>query len=151
MDGTRQAASPRALPHLPTLPEPHRRLTQVTAKGYTARKRGEAVRTRTVLLQSHTHHFLGTFGGPGNGDLRGESQRACQVARMYAMSQQLDLARILIRLDGGYGNTAVLSDFLAMGLGLIGRSRDYALLGRPEVLAVLSLPSSFRWTHPESG
>src|SRR5436305_1982924 len=38
-----------------------------------------------------------------------------------------------------------------MGLGLIGRSRDYALLGRPEVLAVLSLPSSFRWTHPESG
>src|SRR5436305_5329996 len=38
-----------------------------------------------------------------------------------------------------------------MGLGLIGRSRDYALLGRPEVLAVLSLPSSFRWTHAESG
>lgn len=70
---------------------------------------------------------------------------------MYATSQQLDLARILIRLDGGYGDTAVLSDVLAMGLGLIGRSRDYALLGRPEVLAVLSLPPSFRWTHAESG
>jgi hypothetical protein len=130
VDGTRQAASPRALPHLPTLPEPHRRLTQVTAKGYTGRKRGEAVRTRTVLLQSHTHQFLGTFGGPGNGDLRGELQRACQVARMYATSQHLDLARILMRLDGGYGDTAVLSDFLAMGLGLLARSRDYALLGR---------------------
>ena len=151
VDGTRQAARQRALPHLPTLPEPHRRLTQVTAKGYTGRKRGEAVRTRTVLLQSHTHQFLGTFGGPGNGDLRGELQRACQVARMYATSQQLDLARILIRLDGGYGDTAVLSDFLALGLGLIGRSRDYALLGRPEVLAVLSRPPSVRCTHPESG
>ena len=151
MDGTRQAARQRALPHLPTLPEPHRRLTQVTAKGYTGRKRGEAVRTRTVLLQSHTHQFLGTFGGAGNGDLRGELQRACQVARRYATSQQLDLARVLIRLDGGYGDTAVLSDFLAMGLGLIGRSRDYALLGRPEVLAVLSRPPSFRCTHPESG
>jgi len=103
VDGTRQAARQRALPHLPTLPEPHRRLTQVTAKGYTGRKRGEAVRTRTVLLQSHTHQFLGTFGGPGNGDLCGELQRACQVARMYATSQQLDLAQILIRLDGGYG------------------------------------------------
>ena len=50
---------------------------------------------------------------------------------MYATSQQLDLAQILIRLDGGYGDTVVLSDFLAMGLGLIARSRDYALLGRP--------------------
>jgi len=70
---------------------------------------------------------------------------------MYATSQQLDLAQILIRLDGGYGDTVVLSDFLAMGLGLIGRSRDYALLGRPEVLAVLSLPPSVRCTHPESG
>ena len=38
-----------------------------------------------------------------------------------------------------------------MGLGLIVRSRDYALLGRPEVLAVLSRSPSVRCTHPESG
>jgi hypothetical protein len=151
VDGTRQPARQRALPHLPTLPEPHRRFAQVSAEGYTGRKRGEVVRTRTVVLQAHTHQWLGTFGGPGNGNLRGELQRACQVASTYATSQHLHPAQILIRLDGGYGDTVVMSDVLAMGLGLIGRSRDYALLGRPEVQAALLRPPSLSSTHPESG
>lgn len=151
VDGTRQAARQRALPHLPTLPAPHRRLAQVAAPGYTGRKRGEVVRTRTTILQAHTHHWLGTFGGPGNGDLRGELQRACQVAMAYAKKHQLQANQILLRLDGGYGDTAVLSDVLAMGLGVIARSRDYALLGRPEVLAVLARPPVARCIHPESG
>jgi hypothetical protein len=89
--------------------------------------------------------------GPGNGDLRGGLQRACQVATAYATNHQLLPSQILFRLDGGYGDTAVLSDVLAMGLGVIARSRDYALLGRPEVLAVLSRPPVARGTHPESG
>lgn len=151
VDETRQAARQRALPHLPTLPEPQRRLAQVAVPGYTGRKRGEAVRTRTTILQAHTHQWLGTFGGPGNGDLRGGLQRACQLATAYARKHQLQANQILLRLDGGYGDTAVLSDVLALGLGMIARSRDYALLGRPEVLAVLARPPARRWTHPESG
>jgi len=151
VDGTRQPARQRALPHLPMLPEPHRRLALVAAPGYTGRKRGEVVRTRTTLLQAHTHQWLGTFGGAGNGDLRGELQRACQVAILYAQSHQLHPAQILIRLDGGYGDTAVLSDALAMGLGLIARSRDYALLGRPEVQAALVHAPTACSVHPESG
>ncbi len=151
VDGTRQVARQRTLPHLPTLPEAQRRFAQVAAPGYTGRKRGEVVRTRTTLLQSHTHHFLGTFGGSGNGDLRGGLKRACLVATAYAMKHQLHASQILIRLDGGYGDTAVVCDLLTMGLGVLVRSRDYALLGRPEVLAVLSLPPSARYTHPESG
>lgn len=150
VDGTRQAARQRALPQLPTLPEPHRRLTPVAAPGYTGRKRGEVVRTRTTILQAHTHQWLGTFGGPGNGDLREELQRACQVAMTYATHHQLLPSHILLRLDGGYGDTPVLSDILALGLGVIARSRDYALLGRPEVLAALSCPPTPS-LHPESG
>jgi len=103
---------------------------QVAASGYTGRKRGEVVRTRTTLLQSHTHHWLGTFGGSGNEDIGGGLKRACLVAATYATRHQLQASQILIRLDGGYGDTAVLSDVLAMGLGLIARSRDYALVGR---------------------
>src|SRR5258708_34578126 len=148
VDGTRQVARQRALPHLPTLPEPHRRLAQVAAPGYTGRKRGEVVRTRTTILQAHTHQWLGTFGGAGNGDLRGELQRACQVAIAYATKHQFLPSQILLRLDGGYGDTAVLSDVLAMGLGVIARGRDYALLGRPEVLAALSRPRARPGTHP---
>jgi hypothetical protein len=151
VDGTRQVARQRALPHLPTLPEPHRRFAQVAASGYTGRKRGEVVRTRTTLLQAHTHQWLGTFGGSGNGDIREELRHACLVAATYATKHQLQTSQILIRLDGAYGDTAVLSDVLKMGLGLIVRSRDYALLGRPEVLAVLSRSPSVRCTHPESG
>jgi hypothetical protein len=71
VDGTRQAARQRALPQTEDLPAPHRRFDQVCAPGYQGRKRGEVVRTRTVILQAHTHQFLGTFGAPGNGDYRG--------------------------------------------------------------------------------
>lgn len=63
VDQTRQAARQRALPHLPTLPEPHRRLAPVAAPGYTGHKRGEVVRTRTTILQAHTHQWLGTDRG----------------------------------------------------------------------------------------
>src|SRR5712691_6575094 len=43
VDGTKQAARQRALPHLPSLPAPHRRFDQVCAPGYKGRKRGEVL------------------------------------------------------------------------------------------------------------
>src|SRR5450631_791487 len=72
VDGTRQAARQRALPQSADLPAPHRRFDQVCAPGYLGRKRGEIVRTRTTILQAHTHQWLETFGNAGNGDYRGE-------------------------------------------------------------------------------
>src|SRR6266576_2937060 len=58
IDGTRQAARQRALPVTEELPAPQRRLNQVCAPGYTGRKRGEVVRTRTVVSQAHRYHWL---------------------------------------------------------------------------------------------
>jgi len=103
VDGTRQAARQRALPQTDTLPAPHRRFDQVCAPGYHGRKRGEVVRTRTVVLQTHTHQLLGTFGGPGNRDYRGELRRAIGVIISYAMHLGLSPASLLVRLDGLYG------------------------------------------------
>ena len=40
---------------------------------------------------------------------------------------------------------------LASGLGVIARSKDYALLDLPEVKAVLAHPPDGERTHPESG
>jgi hypothetical protein len=60
VDGTRQTARQRALPQTDVLPAPHRRFEAVCAPGYQGRKRGEVVRTRTVILQAHTQQFLGT-------------------------------------------------------------------------------------------
>jgi hypothetical protein len=151
VDGTRQAARQRALPQHESLPDPHRRFDQVAMAGYMGRKRGEVVRTRTVILQAHTHHFLGTFAGAGNGDYRGELKRAIQVITSYATAHKLAACQILVRLDGLYGNAAVLMDVLDTGLGIIGRSRDYALLELAEVQAVLVRPPVEVCAHPESG
>ena len=53
IDGTREAARQRALPKTEDLPEPFRRLDEVCAPGYRGRKRGQVVRTRTVVSQAH--------------------------------------------------------------------------------------------------
>ena len=95
------------------------------APGYQGRKRGEVVRTRTVILQAHTHQLLGTFGGPGNGDYRGELRQAIRVITSYATQLELSSAFILVRLDGLYGDAAPLLDILSAGLGVITRSRAY--------------------------
>jgi hypothetical protein len=76
IDGTREAARQRALPQGPELPAPQRRLRPLCAPGYTGRKRGEVVRSRTTILQAHTYQWLGSFGGPGNGKAREELRRA---------------------------------------------------------------------------
>jgi hypothetical protein len=49
LDGTREAARQRALPQTDDLPPSFRRLDEVCAPGYTGRKRGQVVRTRTVI------------------------------------------------------------------------------------------------------
>ena len=140
-----------ALPHLETLPTPHRRFDQVCAPGYRGRKRGEVVRTRTVILQAHTHQFLGTFGGAGNGDYRGELRRAIGVITSYATTLGLPPASVLLRLDGLYGDAAVLIEVLTAGLGVIARSRAYHLLDLDVVKPRLSRTPEQVSMHPESG
>src|SRR6266699_5765524 len=151
VDGTRQTARQRALPQTDALPVPHRRFDQVCAPGYQGRKRGEIVRPRTVILQAHTHQFLGTFGAPGNGDYRGELRRAIAVISSYATHLGLSPASILVRLDGLYGDAAPLLDVLLAGLGVITRSRAYHLLDLPMVKQTLARPPDHVSTHPESG
>ena len=57
IDGTREAARQHALPQTEELPLPIRRLDDVCAPGYTGRKRGEIVRTRTVVSQAHSYQW----------------------------------------------------------------------------------------------
>jgi hypothetical protein len=152
VDGTKQAARQRALPQTADLPAPHRRFDLVSAPGYLGRKRGEVVRTRTTVLQAHTHQWLGSFGNAGNGDYRGELLRAREVISSYASRLALPLSHVLVRLDGLYGNAAPLADLLApQGPGVIVRGKDYHLLDLPAVSARLQLPPDQHTRHPESG
>lgn len=148
VDGTRATARQRALPQTDTLPTPHRRLETVCAPGYTGRKCGEVVRTRTVILQAHTHQLLGTFGNAGNGDYRGELKLALGVIRLYATQHGLAPASLLVRLDGLYGDAAPLLDVLTAHLSVIVRSRAYHLLDLEVVQKHLAHPQDQVSTLP---
>src|SRR2546430_8773288 len=116
---------------------------------YTGRKRGEVVRSRTTILQAHTHQFLGTFGNPGNGEYRAELRRAVTAIQNYRETHHHPEERVLLRLDGQYGTGAVLVDLA--GLPFVMRGKTYHLLKRAEIQARLKLPADHHLTHAESG
>ena len=148
VDGTREAARQRALPQSPELPCPQRRLRPLCAPGYTGRKRGEVVRSRTTILQAHTHQWLGSFSGAGNGKAREELRRAVTQIQEYLVAHQIRAERVLLRLDGQYGTGATLSDLA--GLPFVMRGKDYQLLSRAEIQFRLSLPPDQQFSRPES-
>jgi hypothetical protein len=148
IDGTREAARQRALPQTADRPAPHRRLDEVCAAGYTGRKRGEVVRTRTVVSQAHTSQWLGSFGNRGNGEYRKELASALGVIRRYLAAHGLPQAHALLRLDGLYGTGAILADLA--GFSFVMRGKDYTVLDQPMVQARLHLPPDAHFSCPES-
>jgi len=148
IDGTREAARQRALPQSPELPAPQRRLRPLCAPGYTGRKRGEVVRSRSTILQAHTHQWLGSVGGAGNGSAWEELRRAVTLIQRYLLAHRLPAERVLLRLDGQYGTGVTLSD--VAGLPVIMRGKDYQVLSRTEIQFRLSLPPDQQFSRPES-
>ncbi len=148
VDGTREAARQRALPQTEALPPAFRRLDEVCAPGYTGRKRGQVVRTRTVVSQAHSYQWLGTFGNRGNGRYREELRQGLAAIARYLTASQLPQAHALLRLDGQYGTRAVLSDLA--GFAFVTRGKDYTVLDHPLVQARLHLPPDQFQQRPES-
>ena len=148
IDGTREAARQRALPQAEELPPPFRRLDEICAPGYTGRKRGEIVRTRTVVSQAHTSQWFGSFGNPGNGLYRTELRQALEAIGRYLASHQLMQAQALLRFDGQYGTGAVIADLA--GFSFVMRGKDYTVLDHPLVQARLHLPPDQFLHRPES-
>jgi hypothetical protein len=140
VDATRHAARQRALPTAPELPAPRRRLDAVCAPGYMGRKRGEVVRTRTTALQMHTRQWIGTYSGKGNGDYRGELACALQAIATYLEQFALPPETALIRLDGQYGDAAVIAQIMRTGMHLVTRGKGYHLLDHPHIQQVLTHP-----------
>jgi hypothetical protein len=148
IDGTREAARQRALPQTDDLPPAFRRLDEVCAPGYTGRKRGQVVRTRTVISQAHSFQWLGSFGNRGNGRYREELRKALAAITRYLTAHQLPQAHALLRLDGQYGTGAVLSDLA--GFAFVTRGKEYTALDHPQVQARLHLPPDQFQQRPES-
>jgi hypothetical protein len=151
IDATRQAARQRALPCDPALPPAQRRLDAVCAPGYCGRKRGEVVRTRTTALQIHTRQWVGTYAGRGNGDYRRELSSALQAINTYLTHFALLPEVALVRLDGQYGDAAVIAQIIVAGVYLITRGRGYQFLEHPQIQAVLALPPTASVTRMNTG
>jgi hypothetical protein len=149
VDGTREAARQRALPQTPDRPAPQRRLRPLCAPGYTGRKRGEVVRTRTTVLQMHTHQWVASFGNSGNGQYREELRRAKTAIQTYLTAHTFPKERALLRLDGQYGSGAVVSD--VADFSYVTRGKDYRLLDDPAIQARLHLPADQDLSSAESG
>jgi hypothetical protein len=148
IDGTREAARQRALPQTEELPAGFRRLDEICAPGYTGRKRGEIVRTRTVISQSHSSQWLGSFGNPGNGLYRVELRQALLAIGHYLAAHHLSQEHAVLRFDGQYGTGAVLADLA--GFSFVMRGKDYTVLDHPLVQARLHLPPDQHQHRPES-
>jgi hypothetical protein len=112
------------------------------------RKRGEVVRTRTVVSQAHSYQWLGSFGNKGNGLYREELRRALSAIRGYLEAHQLSPSSALLRLDGQYGTGAVIADLA--GFLFVMRGKDYTVLDRPEVQCRLRLPADQQFSRSES-
>ena len=149
LDGTREAARPRALPHTADLPAPQRRLNQVCAAGYTGRKRGEVVRTRTVVSQAHSYQWLGSFGNRGNGRYREELRQGLSALGSYLQAHQLEHSLAPVRLDGPYGTGAVIVDLA--DFSFVMRGKDYAVLDRESIQSRLHLPADQQFSRSDSG
>ncbi len=148
IDGTREAARQRALPKAEELPPPQRRLNKVCAPGYMGRKRGEVVRTRTVVSQAHSYQWLGSFGNRGNGLYREELRRGLTAIRSYLEAHHLAPTSALLRLDGQYGTGAVITDLA--GFPFVMRGKDYSVLDQESVQSRLHLPADQQFSRPES-
>lgn len=112
VDATREAARQRKLPSGAELPLARRRLDALCGPGYLGRRRGEVVRTRTTVLPMHTRQWLGSFGGRGNGDYRGALRSALQAVTTYLNAWGLPAASGIVRVDGHYGDCAVIADMV---------------------------------------
>ena len=151
VDATRQAARQRALPCDPTLPAARRRLDAVCAPGYKGRKRGEVVRTRTTALQMHTRQWVGTYSGRGNGNYRDELASALRAITAYLTRFAFTAQMALVRLDGQYGDAAVIAQIMLAGVYLVTRGRGYQLLEHPQIQRVLAHPPTASVTRMNTG
>jgi hypothetical protein len=151
VDATRQAARQRALPTAPESPAPRRRLDAVCAPDYMGRKRGEVVRSRTAALQMHTRQWIGTYSGKGNGDYREELACTLQAVTTYLEQFSLPPETALIRLDGQYGDAAVIAQIMRTGMHLVTRGKGYQLLERPSIQQALAHPPTSSMTRKNTG
>lgn len=150
VDGTVKATRHRALVTAPTHPQLKRRSENACAPGYSGRKRGDYVRTRSTIACAHTHEWLGTFAAAGNGTPKTDLMRACDLIKRYLQTSGLALVQGIVRLDGLYGSASYVSELQQAQIAYAIRCRDYHLLNDSIIASVLKQAPHATITYPDS-
>jgi hypothetical protein len=99
----------------------------------------------------HTRQWIGTYSGKGNGDYRGELAAARRPITTYLTHFALTAETALVRLDGQYGDAAVLAQLILAGVHVVTRGRGYQLLEHPQIQRVLAHPPTVSVTAMNTG
>src|SRR6266849_5548747 len=103
------------------------------------------------FLQHSPRQWVGTYAGRGNGDYRDELASALQAITPYLNHFALSPEVALVRLDGQYGDAAVIAQLILAGVYLVTRGRGYQLLEHPQIQRVLAHPPTARVTAMNTG
>ena len=93
---------------------------------------------------------LGTFGGRGHGDYRGDLTAALKAIRISLTDWHLLNDQAMVRVDGQEGDGVVIADILATGVQIVGRCRMDSVLDHPAVRLVLARAPVAVVSAPES-
>ena len=99
----------------------------------------------------HTRQWIGTYAGRGNGDYRGELASSLQTIVSYLMHFALTAEVALVRLDGQYGDAAVIAQIILTGVHIVTRGRGYQILEHPQIQRVLLHPPTASVTSMNTG
>ena len=99
----------------------------------------------------HTRQWIGTYAGRGNGEYRDELASALQSITTYLKHFALLPEVALIRLDGHYGDAAVIAKLILAGVYMVTLGRGYQLLQHPQIQRVLAHPPTACVTAMNTG
>ncbi len=88
--------------------------------------------------ETHTRQWVGTYAGRGNGGYRDELASASHSITAYLKHFALPPEVALVRLDGQYGDAAVIAQLILAGVYLVTRGRGYQPLEHPQIQRVLA-------------
>ena len=149
LDPTVTTLRHRALPVGEDLPEARRRSEETGAPGHSGRKRGDIQYRRVDVQHAGAGAFVHAHLHEGNGDDVVDLDLALGnvVALMSRLEHPLD--RVLVRMDGEYGNVPAYTACRERGLPFVTRLNRPKLYEDPDVLA--KLRAATWYTVPDSG
>jgi hypothetical protein len=127
----------RALPSGEDLPAPRRRSEHTGAPGYSGRKRGDIQFRRVTTQHAGSGAWVHAHLAAGNGDGVVDLERALDAVAETVDRVGHTRSRVLVRMDGEYGNVPWFTACRERKLPFITRLNRPALYEDPDVLARL--------------